>query len=53
MTYLTIQVLPVVMQLLPLKEDIEENVTVFTCVSKLYSEKIPEVTYLTFNVQKA
>ncbi|GFN80012.1 importin-4 [Plakobranchus ocellatus] len=37
------QVFPVVMQLLPLKEDLEENVTVFTCVMKLYSENIPEL----------
>ncbi|KAK3691936.1 hypothetical protein RRG08_047945 [Elysia crispata] len=35
------QVLPVVVQLLPLKEDLEENVTVFTCFMKLYSETAP------------
>ncbi|CAG5114577.1 unnamed protein product, partial [Candidula unifasciata] len=37
------QVLPVVLQLLPLKEDFEENVTVFTCLLKLYSENVPEL----------
>lgn len=37
------QVFPVVMQLLPLKEDMEENVTVFTCAMKLYSETNPEL----------
>ncbi|RUS88757.1 hypothetical protein EGW08_003474 [Elysia chlorotica] len=37
------QVLPVVMQLLPLKEDLEENVTIFTCFMKLYSHTAPEL----------
>ncbi|XP_059170198.1 importin-4-like isoform X2 [Physella acuta] len=37
------QVLPVIVQLLPLKEDFEENVTVFTCLMKLYTENVQEL----------
>ncbi|KAH9499795.1 Importin-4 [Bulinus truncatus] len=37
------QALPVIMQLLPLKEDLEENVTVFGCLTKLYRENVPEI----------
>ncbi|XP_005096783.1 importin-4 [Aplysia californica] len=37
------QVLPVVMQLLPLKEDFEEYVTVFTCLMKFYGDNVPEI----------
>ena len=37
------QVLPIVMNLLPLKEDMEEYTTVFTCMMKLYSDGVPEV----------
>ncbi|KAK0045008.1 importin-4 [Biomphalaria pfeifferi] len=37
------QALPVVMQLLPLKEDLEENVTVFGCLTKLYRDNVPEI----------
>jgi hypothetical protein len=34
---------PIVIQQLPLKEDFEENTTVFTCLLKLYQEENPQV----------
>ncbi|XP_013410822.1 importin-4-like [Lingula anatina] len=51
------QVLPVVLQFLPLKEDFEENVTVFSCIGKLYGayqDKIvnflPKLIYISAQV---
>ncbi|CAL1538181.1 unnamed protein product [Lymnaea stagnalis] len=37
------QALPVIIQLIPLKEDFEENVTVFVCLMKLYAENVREL----------
>ncbi|KAK7498967.1 hypothetical protein BaRGS_00009776 [Batillaria attramentaria] len=36
-------VVPTVIKCLPLKEDFEENTTVFTCLLKLYSDSNPQV----------
>jgi hypothetical protein len=40
------QVLPVVVNCLPLKEDLEEHVTVFQCLSMLYARRNPDLLNL-------
>ena len=41
------QVLPVVIENLPLKEDMEENATVYKCIVQLFGKKHPAVSYQT------
>ena len=43
-TYIHIQVVPVLLQGLPLKEDMEENETVFKCIVQLITAKNPVVS---------
>lgn len=41
-----IQVLPVLIQSLPLKEDMEENSTVYRCILQLFENKNPTVSFV-------
>ncbi len=43
------QVVPVLLQGLPLKEDVEENETVFKCIVKLITAKNPVVSEQCFS----
>ena len=45
------QVLPVVVRCLPLKEDFEENITVYKCLAQLNSSQNPEVIFFTLATQ--
>lgn len=40
-----VQIVPAVIQCLPLKEDFEENTTVFTCLLQLYQDNNPQVLH--------
>ena len=42
MSMLFFQVMPVVIQCLPMKEDFEENATVFKCMVELYKMNQPD-----------
>ena len=45
------QVLPVVVRCLPLKEDFEENITVYKCLAQLNSSQNQEVIFFTLTIQ--